>query len=67
MYPVFLFLYYFNDLNGALYTGCIFCLMTLAASICLLNTSPVWYGGGLTNNRPDGHFHISDCAGWKSI
>ena len=55
MYPVFLFLYYFNDLNGALYTGCIFCLMTLAASICLLNTSPVWYGGGLT---------IGAFAGW---
>jgi uncharacterized membrane protein len=55
MYPVFLFLYYFNDLNGALYTGCIFCLMTLASSICLLNTSPVWYGGGLT---------IGAFAGW---
>ena len=55
MYPVFLFLYYFNDLNGALYTGCIFCLMTLAASICLLNTNPVWYGGGLT---------IGAFAGW---
>lgn len=47
MYPVFLFLYYFNDLNGALITSIIFFTGTLGASIISSRTEPLWYGAGL--------------------
>lgn len=48
MYPVFLFLYYFNDLNGALATSIIFCIVTFAGSILSRNAETIWYGAGLT-------------------
>lgn len=48
MYPVFLFLYYFNDLNGALLTSIVFCCVTLLGSIFSMHTEPIWYGAGLT-------------------
>ena len=47
MYPVFLFLYYFNDLNGALITAVIFFTGTLTGSIISSHTSTLWYGAGL--------------------
>jgi uncharacterized membrane protein len=47
MYPLFLFLYYFNDLDGALYTGLIFCTVTFIGSLISMHTDTLWYGSGL--------------------
>ena len=47
MYAAFLFLYYFNDLNGAMFTGLIFCGVTLAGSIFSMKLDTLWYGLGL--------------------
>ena len=47
MYAVFMFLYYFNDLDGALMTSLIFCLVTLAGSIVSMRLDVIWYGLGL--------------------
>jgi uncharacterized membrane protein len=47
MYPLFLFLYYFNDLDGAMYTGLIFCGVTFIGSIISMHTDTLWYGCGL--------------------
>ncbi|MCM1100013.1 MAG: exopolysaccharide Pel transporter PelG [Clostridium sp.] len=47
MYAAMIFLYYFNDLNGALCTAGSFVLVTLAVSIFATRLSPIWYGVGL--------------------
>ncbi|MBO4981516.1 MAG: exopolysaccharide Pel transporter PelG [Lachnospiraceae bacterium] len=47
MYAAIIFLYYFNDLNGALATAIGFCITTLAGSIVASRLSPIWYGIGL--------------------
>lgn len=48
MYAVIIFLYYFNDLTGALLTSASFCLTTLVASILSTYLPEIWYGLGVT-------------------
>ena len=47
MYAEILFLYYFNDLTGALLTSFSFCLMTALGSILSSQMADIWYGLGL--------------------
>ncbi len=47
MYAEIIFLYYFNDMNGAMITGVFFFVITLVASIFATHISEIWYGMGL--------------------
>ncbi len=47
MYAAILFLYYFNDLAGALMTACSFCAVTFAGSMIAVHLPDIWYGVGL--------------------
>lgn len=47
MYAAIIFLYYFNDLNGALITALSFSSVTLLGSIFATGLTPIWYGIGL--------------------
>ena len=47
MYAAIIFLYYFNDMRGALITAAVFCLTTLSGSILSSTLTPIWYGLGL--------------------
>lgn len=46
MYSEILFLYYFNDLKGALVTSLVFCLTTCLVSILATHLPDIWYGIG---------------------
>ncbi len=47
MYAEIIFLYYFNDMNGAIFTTLSFCIMTFLGS-CAARTLPeIWYGLGV--------------------
>lgn len=48
MYAAIIFLYYFNDLTGALMTAIAFFSVTLLGSAAAVHLSPVWYGLGVT-------------------
>ena len=48
MYSELLFLYYFDDLKGAVLNGVIFAGVTLAGSMIAANFSALWYGVGFT-------------------
>lgn len=47
MYSIIIFLYYFNDLNGAVLTSTTFFVMTLLGSIVATKLPMIWYGVGL--------------------
>jgi len=47
MYAEILFLYYFNDLTGALLTTSIFCGVTFVGSIIATHLPEIWYGIGV--------------------
>ncbi|MBQ7161393.1 MAG: exopolysaccharide Pel transporter PelG [Clostridia bacterium] len=47
MYSEILFLYYFNDVNGAMLTAGIFCGVTLIVSFIATHLPDIWYGIGL--------------------
>ena len=47
MYSEIIFLYYFEDLNGALLTAMSFCAGTFIASLVAVNLSHTFYGGGV--------------------
>lgn len=47
MYAEIIFLYYFNDLNGALMTSMAFCLVTFLGSMKAREFSELWYGLGV--------------------
>ena len=47
MYSEIIFLYYFEDLNGALLTAMSFCAGTFLASLVAVNLSHTFYGGGV--------------------
>lgn len=49
MYATIIFLYYFNDLQGALLTAVIFLAVTLLGSIAATHLSEIWYGIGLVS------------------
>lgn len=47
MYAAIIFLYYYNDLAGAVLTALGFCLVTLLGSIYATHLSEIWYGLGV--------------------
>ena len=47
MYAEIIFLYYFEDLNGALLTAISFCVGTFLASLVAVNLSHIFYGTGV--------------------
>ena len=47
MYSEIIFLYYFNDLTGAMVTSLIFCLVTFLGSIVATHLPELWYGSGV--------------------
>ena len=47
MYAAIIFMYYFNDLTGALMASLLFWLTTLAASVFATQLPTIWYGLGL--------------------
>ena len=47
MYAGIIFLYYFSDLKGALYTVVVFCLGTFVFTVISSKLSTIWYGLGL--------------------
>ena len=47
MYAEIIFLYYFNDLKGSVFTGLAFCLGTLSGSVISSHFPEIWYGMGL--------------------
>ncbi len=55
LYAAMLFLYYFDDLTGSMWTSICFLGMTLAGSIFATTLSEIWYGMGL---------FIGAFAGW---
>ncbi len=48
MYSELLFLYYFDDLSGAVINGVIFAGVSLAGSLLAARLSIIWYGAGFT-------------------
>lgn len=57
MYSAIIFLYYFNDLAGAVLTAGIFCGVTLIGSLISTQLTEIWYGTGLL---------VGAFAGWCS-
>ena len=47
MYAAIIFLYYFNDLNGAMLTSLSFCLITFLISFFSRSLPEIWYGLGV--------------------
>ncbi len=47
MYAEIIFLYYFNDLSGALITALVFCSSTMLGTIIATHFSEIWYGIGV--------------------
>lgn len=47
MYAEIIFLYYFNDLNGAVLTAVSFCVITFLGSLVSRDLTEIWYGLGL--------------------
>ncbi len=48
MYSELLFLYYFDDLTGAVINGVIFAGVAFIGSVLATNLSAIWYGAGFT-------------------
>lgn len=46
MYAAIIFLYYYNDLKGALATAFLFCLCTMIGAVFATKLTPIWYGIG---------------------
>lgn len=47
MYAEIIFLYYFDDLTGAILTAIVFCLVTWIGSIIATYLPVIWYGAGV--------------------
>ena len=56
MYSAIIFLYYFNDLKGALITAGSFCVATVLCAITATYFIPSWYGAGLVMGSVIGWF-----------
>lgn len=48
LYAEIIFLYYYNDMNGALLTTAGFCIVTFIGTVISKNYSELWYGAGMT-------------------
>lgn len=46
LYAEIIFLYYFNDMTGAIWSAAGFCLITFAGSMVTKELSDIWYGMG---------------------
>lgn len=55
MYSAIIFLYYFNDLRGALISAGVFCITTFIGALFATYLTPIWFGIGLV---------IGSLAGW---
>lgn len=55
MYAAIIFLYYFNDLNGAVMTAVTFCVTTFLGAIVATYLHVIWYGLGIV---------VGAAAGW---
>lgn len=55
MYSAIIFLYYFNDLDGALVTALTFCVTTFVGSVIATYLPEIWYGLGVV---------VGAFAGW---
>ncbi len=55
MYAEILFLYYFNDEKGALFTAAVFCLITALGSVLSSHLPEIWYGLGLLLGSVSGY------------
>lgn len=55
MYSAIIFLYYFNDLRGALISAGVFCIITFIGALFATYLTPIWFGIGLV---------IGSLAGW---
>lgn len=55
MYSAIIFLYYFNDLSGAVATTVILCFTTFVVSVAATYLSEIWYGLGVL---------VGSFAGW---
>ncbi len=55
MYSAIIFLYYFNDLNGAAGTALLFCVVTFLGTLWSVRLPVIWYGTGLV---------VGAVAGW---
>ena len=55
MYSAIIFLYYFNDLRGALISAGVFCVITFVGAIIATHLPPIWFGIGVV---------IGSLAGW---
>ena len=58
MYAAIIFMYYFNDLTGALMTSFLFWLATFIFSIIATHLSTIWYGLGLTGGALLGWVYV---------
>lgn len=47
MYSEIILLYYYNDLDGAVFTSVVFCLLTFLGTCVSRNFPVIWYGAGL--------------------
>ena len=47
MYAGILFLYYFNDMRGAVFTAVAFCVVTFLGSVVSTHLPEIWYGLGV--------------------
>jgi len=47
MYPSILYLYYFEDLTGSMFTGLIFCVATMFGAVLSTHLPEIFYGVGL--------------------
>lgn len=47
LYAEIIFLYYYNDLTGAVVTTIIFCIISFAGSLISMNYKDLWYGAGM--------------------
>lgn len=47
MYSEIILLYYYNDLDGAVFTSVVFCVLTFLGTCVSRNFPVIWYGAGL--------------------
>lgn len=58
MYAAIIFMYYFNDLTGALWTSLLFWVATLVGSMAATHLPAEWYGMGLVSGALCGWIYV---------
>lgn len=67
MYSAIIFLYYFNDLDGALVTALTFCATTFVGSVIATYLPEIWYGLGVVVGAFAGWFVAYHRLKWLEI